>query len=86
MWLNIINHNLSSAIARRLGFKKEGVLGQCLFVNGPWRDSTHFAMLEDDYDFAGISGSKKSFSGSRNAPVCKNKKRCAFAGTALFSF
>lgn len=51
VWLNIINHNLASlAIAARLGFKKEGVLRQSLFVNGLWRDSTHFAMLEDDYD------------------------------------
>lgn len=51
IWLKIINANAASlALARKLGFKKEGVLRQNLFVNGQWQDSTLFAMLEDDYD------------------------------------
>lgn len=51
IWLKAIDENVaSSALARKLGFKKEGVLRQSLFVNGKWHDSTLFAMLEDDYD------------------------------------
>lgn len=51
LWVNIINENRSSlAIAAKLGFRKEGVLKQNLFVNGSWRDSTLFSMLEDEYD------------------------------------
>ncbi|MDD3147379.1 MAG: GNAT family protein [Candidatus Riflebacteria bacterium] len=64
VWLNIINNNLASlAVARRLGFKNEGTLRQSLFVNGAWRDSTYFAMLEDDYDNLADTWIKKKYLG-----------------------
>ena len=51
VWLNIVTHNKASlAVARRLGFKKEGELRQSLFVNGKWHDSILLTMLEHDYD------------------------------------
>ncbi len=51
VWLHIINENVASlALARRLGFSREGTARQSLFVNAAWRDATMFAMLEDDYD------------------------------------
>ena len=50
-WLNIsIENQPTLAVARRLGFKKEGTLRQSLFINGAWRDSQLFSLLEDDYD------------------------------------
>ncbi len=65
IWLNVINDNLAStALARRLGFKKEGMLRQSLFINGSWRDSTLFAMLEDDYDSLADSWIKDKFLGT----------------------
>ncbi|GAB1354882.1 GNAT family protein [Erysipelotrichia bacterium] len=51
VWLNIsVENQPSLAVARRLGFKKEGTLRQSLFINGAWRDSQLFSLLEDDYD------------------------------------
>ena len=51
VWLNIINQNAASlAIASRLGFQIEGVKKQSLFVGGFWRDATHLAMLDNDYE------------------------------------
>lgn len=51
LWLNIIEENKASkAIAVKLGFRKEGSFKQNLFINGKWRDSLIFAMLENEYD------------------------------------
>ncbi|MDD2999524.1 MAG: GNAT family protein [Candidatus Riflebacteria bacterium] len=51
IWLNAINQNLASLkLAAKLGFIKEGILRQNLFINGSWQDSTLFALLENEYD------------------------------------
>lgn len=51
VWLNIsVENQPSLAVARQLRFKKEGTLRQSLFINGAWRDSQLFSLLEDDYD------------------------------------
>ncbi len=40
----------SNALAKKLGFVKEGVEREALFINGKWQDANLYAMLEKDYD------------------------------------
>jgi len=65
VWLNIsIENQPSLAVARRLGFKKEGTLRQSLFINGAWRDSQLLSLLEDDYDSLADTWIKNRFLGA----------------------
>jgi len=65
VWLNIINQNAPSlAIANQLGFQKEGIKRQSLFVSGSWCDATHLAMLENDYDRVADHWIKMKFLGA----------------------
>ncbi len=65
VWLNISAENQPSlAIARRLGFIKEGTLRQSLFIDGAWRDSQLFSLLEDDYDSLADTWIKNRFLGA----------------------
>ena len=65
VWLNIsVENQPSLAVARRLGFKKEGTLRQSLFIDGAWRDSQLFSMLEYDYDSLADTWIKNRFLGA----------------------
>lgn len=51
LWLNIIEENKASqAIAAKLSFRLEGSLKENLYINGRWRDSMLYALLEHEYD------------------------------------
>jgi len=51
LWLNIIEENKASqTIAAKLGFRNEGSLKENLYINGKWRNSNLYALLEHEYD------------------------------------
>ena len=51
IWLKITKQNKpSTAIAKKLGFIKEGTSRQCLFINREWQDANVYALLDEEYD------------------------------------
>ena len=51
IWLKITKPNkASTAIAKKLGFTKEGTSRQCLFINREWQDANVYALLDEEYD------------------------------------
>lgn len=51
IWAGIQPKNLrSTRLVERLGFTREGLHRQELFIAGSWQDQVHYAMLEEEYD------------------------------------
>ena len=49
--LKIGSENKSSLkLAKKLGFVKEGIERQSLFINGKWRNSVLYGLLDEEYD------------------------------------
>lgn len=45
-----VKNQASNALASKIGFIKEGVEREALFINGQWQDANLYGMLERDYD------------------------------------
>lgn len=51
IWLAITKENkASTAVAKKLGFVKEGISRQCLFIDRHWQDAVTYSILDDEYD------------------------------------
>ena len=65
IWLKITKQNkASTAIARKLGFKSEGISRKCLFINREWQDANVFSILDEEYDSLADEWINKNYLGA----------------------
>ncbi len=65
IWLKITKQNKpSTAIARKLSFKKEGTSRLCLFINREWQDANVYSLLDEEYDSLADSWITKGYLGT----------------------
>lgn len=64
IYVDILPENKPSlAMARKLGFRSEGLSKKALFLDGRWHDVMRFALLEEEYDCIAETWIKKGYLG-----------------------